>query len=240
MKKILFYNMTMAAGGAERVISNLANELSKKNEIKIATMLNKGIAYKLNDNIEVLQPPQNDKKDKITLLKNAILVLKNIKKYSPDYIIAFGATSCFLICFFRFFNKQIKKSKLIISERNNPECEYTNKVLKKIANILYEKADIMVFQTVDAQNFFSEKIREKSVIIPNPINEKFIKKVDSNIKREESIVTVGRLESQKNHHGLIKACKIVFDKYPNYKLKIYGIGILREELIQLTIDLRDK
>ena len=49
------------------------------------------------------------------------------------------------------------------------------------------------------------------------------------------IITVGRLEKQKNLIGLIKAISIVSKKNSNIKLTIVGKGSLREELTKYVI-----
>ena len=95
--------------------------------------------------------------------------------------------------------------------------------------ILYPLADGFVFQTKEAQEYFDKKIQKKSVIIPNPINEEFICE-PYNGEREKKIVTVGRLEEQKNHKMLIKAFSKLPEGLSEYKLIIYGEGSLRPEL----------
>ena len=233
MKKILFCTMTMKSGGAERVIANLSNEFSKDYNVAITTLLNTEIDYDLNSKIVILPCSNNKKNGLISKIKNSIKLYNNIKEYHPEVVISFCPTMCFITCFFKFIKKQMKDIKLVISERNDPNNEYRNIITKILANWLYSKADLIVFQTSDAKKYFSKKIQEKSVIIPNPINEKFIK-ANIKLKKENSIVNVGRLESQKNQELLIKACAKVFEKYPDWKLKIYGTGSLKNELILLT------
>ncbi len=237
LKKILFYSMTMYSGGAERVVSNLSNYFIKENDVAIATLINSRIDYDLNNRIDILFSSKNCNTNMFFRIKNSINLLKNTKKYNPDVIIAFCPTMCFLACFFKIFFKSFKDIKLIISERNDPYSEYKNFLFKYIANLLYSKSDIIVFQTNGAKSFFNEKVQKKGVIITNPINEKFLNILKSD-KKENCIVNVGRLEPQKNQKLLINACTNVFKKYPNWKLKIYGEGNLKKELETLIIDLK--
>jgi glycosyltransferase involved in cell wall biosynthesis len=97
---------------------------------------------------------------------------------------------------------------------------------------LYKKADGFVFQTEDAAKYFEGIIKCDSKIIPNPINPKFIKEPYKG-EREKNIVTVGRLESQKNQKMLIEAFGKIESKYPEYSLLIYGDGSKKEELQDL-------
>ena len=96
-------------------------------------------------------------------------------------------------------------------------------------NFLYPQANGFVFQTKEAQNYFKDSIKNNSVIIPNPISDDFLNETYEPIRRKE-IVAIGRLNPQKNHKLLINAFKLVHQKFPDYILKIYGKGILQEEL----------
>lgn len=92
-----------------------------------------------------------------------------------------------------------------------------------------------MFQTEYAKSVFSKKVQGKSLIIPNPINPEL-----SNIsgsKIENKIVTVGRLEYQKNHKLLIDAVSNLHEKYPEFVLEIYGKGTLEKELNKQINDL---
>ena len=71
------------------------------------------------------------------------------------------------------------------------------------------------------------------MIIPNPIEKISIGKV----KKEKVIINVGKLMDQKNQKLLIKAFSKIADKYPEYKLKIYGEGPKRKELESLVKEL---
>ena len=113
--------------------------------------------------------------------------------------------------------------------------EYSNFLMRKIVCHLYKKADGFVFQTEDAKKYFDGIIKCESKIIPNPINPKFIKEPYSKT-RKKNIVTVGRLEEQKNHELLIDAYKEVVKDFPEYKLLIYGDGSKREKLESIIKD----
>jgi len=237
MKKIVFYTMTMRSGGAERVIANLANRLINDNEVTIITLLNSKIDYELNKRIKIISASSKNSLSIINRVLGSLNLLRNTKKENPDIIIAFCPTMCFIACFFKMFIRKFKNIKLVISERNDPNNEYKTRFSRKLANFLYSKADAIVFQTDEAKSFFCDRIRDKGFIIPNPISDKFL---NNSIcaKKENCIINVGRLEQQKNHELLIKSCKEVFDKHPDWKLKIYGEGSLKAHLEELVKELK--
>ena len=125
--------------------------------------------------------------------------------------------------------KKSLKSKVIISVRNDPKIEYKNIVNKIIMKLFYKKADGFVFQTKEAQDYFNDKIKRKSVIIANPVDEHFFREKYEPSK-EKIFVNVGRLNEQKNQLFLIKCFEQVIKKHKDAKLYIYGEGNLRNNL----------
>ena len=108
--------------------------------------------------------------------------------------------------------------------------------------ILYPLADGFVFQTEDARHYFDKRIQNKSVVIPNPIKETFIRRNIYNGKKDKIIINIGRLETQKNQELLIDAFNDVKDEFPDYNLYIYGEGTLKEKLKKKIkkMDLEDR
>lgn len=223
--KILFAIDTLGKGGAERVISNLANEFVNTDEVAIMTLRNVPIAYKLKEEIKIINTENKDSNKIIREIKNINNIKRKINEFSPDIIVTFLPAMTYRLM---LANRKCRR-KVIISVRNDPKMEYSNIIKKILMKILYSKANGFVFQTEEAKKFFSKKIQNKAIIIPNPINEDFIISPYDGIRKKE-IVSVGRLEKQKNQELLINAFSKIDKKYDDYKLIIYGEGNLREEL----------
>ena len=238
--KILFNCLTLEKGGAERVITTIANELIKKNDITILTLKKSDVMYKVDNKIKILTV---DKKNyhlcnKITnkLKKFSIIRLFKMKKIvlneKPDVIISFLPEPSLRIAFLKKVSRKINKIPTIISIRNDPNVEYHNFLLRKITKHLYSKINGFVFQTNDAKGYFKALLKREDnmVVIPNPINGRFLVDKYFDGERKKEIVTVGRLEKQKNHMLLIDAFYDFSKKYNDYKLYIYGDGSLKEDL----------
>lgn len=229
--KILFCIDTMTKGGAERVISNLANMfVNEGNEVYILTLLNGDSAYQLDDKIyfdslKIKEGKKNVIEKIFSILKNVINMRKYIKRNNFDVIISFLPRASW----YSAISTIGLKNKLIISERNDPNSIYKSKLQKKMYRLIYNMADGIVFQTNDAKNFFSKKVQNNSVVISNPVNDIFFDNVKVK-KRLKNIVNVGRLSEQKNHKLLIDAFADFSKEYRDYKLIIYGEGPLRKEL----------
>ena len=127
------------------------------------------------------------------------------------------------------------RKKVIMSERADPRAQFNNLPWKdKIGNFfmrkcgLYSLADWMVFQTPDAQSYYSEKIQKKSSIIPNPLDtDKLPERYDG--EREKRIVAAGRFSEEKNFALLIDGFATFHESFPDYTLTIYGEGALRKD-----------
>lgn len=247
--KICFFIETLSKGGAERVIANLSNYLVNLKEIEnvdILNIYNTDVAYKLDEKVNLYTIETKyvryenllNNGNKISKLVFKVKkFFKNIyrkrkvekfyKKSNYDVIIAFLPEPSFMILSLK--NKL--NIPIIISERNDPNKEYNNIRAKHLMKKLYPLADGIVFQTPDAKKYFDGIVNSNYEIIPNPVNDLFIKNPYSE-ERKKVIVNVGRIEGQKNQLLLIKSFEKIMDKFPDYKLIIYGEGSKKEELIK--------
>lgn len=238
--KIVFFTLAMAKGGAERVISNLSNEYCKRKDDVFLLTCWDDKQYELDEKINKVNLIKKETFFKygkfLTLPIICLRYLKIILKIKPDVIISFLPQPCCISSLF----KDITKAKLIGSERSNPFFQYKNPLYKLITKILFRRFDGFVFQTEGARNFFSKSIQHaKTAIIGNPIVYNDKKIFQYNYKG--IIVSVGRFTVEKNYPLLIKAFKLVHDKYPNYKLKIVGkinINLKLDQLIN-SLNLND-
>lgn len=236
MKICFFIGSMIEKGGSERVLSNLTKYFSTYTDVELLTILNSRIAYKIDDKVnvthldkkEILEYKSTNKF--ISILKYIIRYgryRKYLKKTKPDVVVSFMPEASFL----SLLTPKSKKTRRIISVRNDPSKEFKNSIYKFLSKKLYKRADGFVFQTIDAKNYFNKEIQSKSIVIPNPINEEFIEDISIiNKKNNSSIVSVGRLDSQKNHFLLIDSFKEVLSKFPDATLVIYGEGSLRNKL----------
>lgn len=235
MKVCFFVGAMIEKGGSERVLSNLTKYFSDYCEVELVTILNSKIAYEIDNRVRVNFLDSN-KIDKYKKEMKILKIVKYIKRFrtfnkflkesQPDIIVSFMPEASF----FSMLSHSNKKITKIISVRNDPKREFKNTIYRIMMKLTYNRADGFVFQTEDAKNYFAKKIQNKSKVIPNPINERFADINWNNEKGKDLIVSVGRLEEQKNQQLLIEAFKNVLENVPQAKLKIYGEGSLREKL----------
>ena len=187
--KMLFCLGSMDKGGTQRVVANLANYFSKNNDVVILTTSSRESKYNLSKSIIRISLDENTSNSNFARLN---FIKQVLMKEKFDIIITMQPEPSYRILLLKKYAKCP-----ILSVRNDPKTEYKSIKRKIFMHLLYNKADWFVFQTNDAKEYFSKSIKNKSIVIPNPINEKFFIKPYSG-KRKESIVTVGRLTKQKN------------------------------------------
>lgn len=223
-KSIFFVTNALSGGGAERVMSILADYLIKQ-DYKINFILLNGdeIVYDFNPKINIIIRQNIKDRDTIEQIK----YLHNIMKNNKGALFVSFFTHQNLYTILAAIGTGIK---VLVSERNNPANSFTQKVQKfgdPVRNLLYRSnlCKKIVFQTDGARDYFNSYISKKSVVIPNPLKNGLPEPYTK--IRKKTVVAVGRFNPQKNYRLLIDA----FDKFsklhPDYKLEIYGDGALR-------------
>jgi len=237
-KKVVFVISSLGKGGAERVVSSLANSLCNKDyDVSVILVTANRIVYKVDERIKIynLNGEGINKKTFIGRMRTRI---KNIKKtinaINPDVVVSFLSS----INIETAFAMKKLKTPLIVSERNDPAIDPQSRIKRLLRKIAYKRPNGFVFQTPDAQKYFNKKIQNRSRIILNPLTEKLPEPYVG--ERDNRVVAVGRLEPQKNYRFLLDAFAEFIKIHPEYILEIYGDG---EQNIQAVIEekqLQDK
>ena len=232
--KIIFFIGSLGGGGAERVVCNLANYLKEKEwDISILTMSDKKASYFLNQGIKLYSLiAQSERKNFVyNLILRYMRFRKYVKTESMDCFVVMLPVTILMSLILR---RRIS-GKLIISERDDPNS-YSG-VMQCLLKAFSHRADGFVFQTKDAYKWYGKYIGEKKIaVIPNAVNKEFLT-VDKNVVRENRIIAAGRLVEKKNFGLLIKAYAKIADKYPDYKLVIFGDGAEKDTLQRLSVEL---
>lgn len=227
MEKIVFVIPDMPGGGTERVVALLANEYSRRG-IPTAILLFAGNerAYPLDSRIEVVSvgvPSGGSFLERLGRLRRMRRFYRENKNCQIWAFSAMGAV-------FSAVAALGQRHFFLVSERNDP----TRYEHRRIRDLCYRRADVVVCQTADAVKSFPAGIRKKSVVIPNPLE---LREEPYAGEREKRIVAVGRLNAQKNHKLLLRAFAAFAKRHGNYVLEIYGQGELEAELKALAAEL---
>ena len=214
IKRITFITTNLCGGGAERVLTQLANSLSRRgHDISIITFEALRV-YELYSKVRHL-----------SIGKVSTLALyQMMKKENSDVYISFLHHPNL----HTMLANLLLRKKVIITERSDPKSELYKlfgdswNIGYKIffVKLLYKLADGMVFQTKWQRMQYSKKPSKKFTIICNPVAYELPDAYDG--EREEKIVSVGTIKPCKNYPLLINAFARFHKEFPNYKLYIYG------------------
>lgn len=219
--KIVFHLNCLDQGGAERVVTTLANRFIEEHDVILATMWVAENEYEIDSRIRRVHVGLTEKQEKKTrfgkIIDRNLNLRKFLKQEKPDIVIAFAQKANYRALIASLGTK----IPVIVSVRTNPYLHYTHLSDKILIPLLYPKAAGNVFQTIGAKEFFAAKIQEKSRIILNPINPKYLNVPKAEVRKKE-VVQSGRIVDFKNQLMLIEAFVLVHEKHPDYVLKIYG------------------
>lgn len=219
--KILFLNMHISYGGAEKMMVTVANKLAEKHDVTFLTFRKDEVLQPLSDVVHYIYNPLYKNRFKIFENLGQIIALhKYIKKEKFDLAIAFLHPAHYMLT----VAAKGTKTKVLLSERADPTQRNNRNIFFRLLYWVLNKADAYVFQTEQAKAFYAKRAQECSAVIPNPIPDKKIPKAYSG-ERKKTIVNVARHEIvQKRQDVLIEAFERVSKKLPEYELHLYGDG----------------
>lgn len=226
---ILFTLASLGSGGAERVVTILANRMNAMgHQVEIVCLKYDDVYYQTDDGVKVVLADHLGHN-----LPELFWLRKHIFQEKPDVVIAFTeGVYCFTIAALLGI-----KIPVIASERLDPlAMTWKRNLLKRL---LLPYADWLVVQTKTIKEYFPKSIQKKISVIYNPVKNEAFASIDNGQwiidSKENRIISVARLFPQKNQEMMIKAFAQIVNKYPDWKLVIYGEGPRRQSL-QLIID----
>ena len=250
-KKVIYFFMpTIEAGGIEKNLLILTDFFCNKKFVVYLfySRINKNIEKKLNQKII-------KKKAKKYIFFNyfnkriwdsfncSINLYRCINKKNRSIIFSLQSS------IFSIIVAKLKKAKIITRIANHPSSSllffnniFFYNIKLYIKTLIYKLSDGLICNSNESKKYFVKKSYKKKIInIYNPLPlEKNIKEY-SNYKNQNVLLTVSRLENQKNIIGLIDAFKIVKEKFHNIKLIIIGSGSQKKLILQKisTLKLND-
>lgn len=240
--RVTLINHSMALGGAERVMSILANTWAQKGwEVTLLTFSSDQDICRYPLDSRVLYHRLNLCQDSSSLLEsikntqNRIFKLRReIVRSQPDVVISFMTSINVLV----LLATRGLKFPVIVSERIFAGASGLDHPLwKLIKNFAYRLADRIVVQTQRAALHLPFFLQSRIDQIPNPVllpPQKELQKIPS-VGR--SILAVGRLEHQKGFDLLLRAFANLPDYTEPWTLTILGEGADREKLEKLASEL---
>lgn len=214
------------------MLTFVANGLSKRGyDVQVYTYEGTEQNYPIDDGVVHITEDNVITTRWIRRILQVFQIKKVIKRVKPDIVISFLIFPNLL----SILATAGTKTPVIISERADPYQDPG--LFSSFFQFMYRFADGVVFQTDGAKNFFRDKLRHASCVIPNPVT---IKGDWEPVReREKKIAFVARFEVvQKRQDLMLSAFRQVVDAYPEYKLVFYGDGPDEEKVRAMTEELK--
>ena len=225
MPKVLFVISGLGAGGAERVISQIAAHWHARGmAVEIASFDSPGdTEFHHFDAGIVRHRLGNGETGKLSKLGNLRNLRRLLDKTRPDVVVSF-LTKNNLLALIATTGLSIP---VICCERNNPERQEKHPAWNRLLAIAYRRARLIICQTEAVKRCFSQGVQDRLRVIPNPISAWPQARHPADPKR---IVAVGRLTEQKGFDVLLDAFAAIGQAADGWRLEIFGEGPQRSAL----------
>lgn len=261
IKRIAFYIGDLSKGGAEHVIRNLAEYFHSLGvETYMVTKLEGEDEYDLSEGITriIADITPEEEKGRIYNLFARIHKLKKIwKEINPDIVVSFIRKNNLMA----LASATPLKIPTVVSVRSDPAREFGSDMIRRLSFAMFKRAAGIVVLTNEAKDYFSPALQKKAVVMPNAIDRKFVDVLEAKkewygvdgdaladsdnpdaislmyAKRRHEVITVGRIDDNKNQKMLVDAFAMVADKHPDWTLHIYGDGEGRMNLVEHVVGL---
>lgn len=235
--KILFVITGLGMGGAEHVVSNLADELVKANhKVKIVYLTGEILVAPKNHEVELISLGMNSSKD---FLKAYIKLRVIVKSYKPDIVHSHMFHANILS---RLLRLSTKLPVLVTTAHNTNEggkCRMlAYRFTDSLANISTNVSKESVHEYIRKRAVRKEKV----IAIPNGIDTSYFnfdecirekKRKELKIGNKQLILCVGSLTEQKDYPNLFQAVNILKNIRQDFKVIIIGDGPHRDSLKEL-------
>lgn len=239
--RLLFCIKTMQnnGGGAERVLADVANGLATRGHEVIVLSFDKpgGCSfYRLDSKIKRIQlgiGSINEQANIYDTIGRIAALRKSVLAQDPDVVIGF-MHSMFIPLGISLVGASIP---MIASEHIVPEHYRSRPLEGLLLRITPALAKRITCVSDQVRCSYPPSIKKKMVTVVNPLNIDPRRRADvaGNRNSRKILLTVGRLDPQKDHLTLIDAFAKIADRLPDWDLRIVGDGNLRLE-IQSKVD----
>lgn len=219
-KKILFVLPSLCAGGAERVMSFVSQQLDPNNfDVQLIVLGFKKDAVYNVDSIEVKYL------NKKRLLTSVMALFKVIIREKPSIIVSsIGHVNIMMGFFSLFFRKTkfIGREASVVSKMNE-FSKLNSKLNLTLMKIFYPRLSAIICQSEDMRNDFIHTLQlnpSKLVLIHNPITNVPTIIRSYNFNDKLNFITVGRLSEEKGYIRILEG----LSKIQNYDFHYTIIG----------------
>lgn len=229
---------SLGAGGAERVLTHLANHWAANgHKVTIITLAatDSRPFFDMPPSVAVhntgLVGESKNIMQKVWANIGRVMALRHeITAIRPHVVVSFIDSTNVLVLM-ATIGLAIP---VIISERIDPRYSVAGAAWRLLRRLIYRRAAAVVVQTQDAARYFKGWHLRRCDVMPNPV---FPASRTARYQTREGtklIISAGRLARQKRFDLLIRAFARLAEEYPEWEVVIVGDGPEREALARLV------
>jgi glycosyltransferase involved in cell wall biosynthesis len=238
--KLVFFINSLSTGGAERVISKLANFFADQgHEVTLLTLT--GIEtdyYQVSASVRrvSLNAGQLSKGPVSALTNNLRRIAKTarvFRRLRPDCIVAFMPTANVLAVIADQLSGRAGRTRVIVSERVHPEFTKPSRARDFLKRTTYPRATQTVVLSVqtaqwlqDQQNIRNSKVIPNGIALPLARQKPTVEPADLFDVTDRIILLVGRISDQKQPMVALSAFDDIAESLPDWHLVYLGSGDL--------------
>jgi GalNAc-alpha-(1->4)-GalNAc-alpha-(1->3)-diNAcBac-PP-undecaprenol alpha-1,4-N-acetyl-D-galactosaminyltransferase len=240
--KITLIIYALGGGGAERVMSILANYWASHGwDITLIMLVDPTEAsfYQLDPRIKLKSLGiAKDSTNIFAAIANTWRRVKILRREiiasQPDVAISF-MNSVNVYNIWACWNLNIPT---IVSEHTYPGANDAGRIWQFLMKIFYRYADLLTVLTQNAVPFYPLESGYQTIVMPNPIATPDPVVAMHQLLPTFSLISVGRLDPRKGFDLLFRAFHQIRDRHPDWQLTILGEGEIRSELEALRSELK--
>lgn len=224
-------SMNTTGGGAERVLADVAGGLAERgHKITVVTYDGPGETsfYPLDPRISLLQlgiGRARRSASSTETWRRIIALREMLGERKPDLVVGF-MHSVYIPLALALFGTGIP---LVASEHMIWPYYRDRRLEAALLRLSSLRMKRFTIPTPQVAQSFPPEVRRKMVVLPNAIRH-ITGNSRANVGEAHLLLSVGRLEPQKDQITLIRAFGLLADRFPTWHLRILGEGELRPQL----------
>lgn len=237
--KVAFVTPSLQPGGAERVLSTMANYWATHHQqVAILTIDSSARSpfFRLDNAVRIRSLDMSGESPNVAVAmwkngRRLLALRKALRDEAADVVVSF-LTETNVLTLLAAAGLSIP---VVVAEHTDPYKCPVSPPWGALRRTTYARAHRIIVLTPEARSFFSPALQRKVEIIPNPVLSGDDGYADGRLpEREEFILAVGRLSAEKGFDLLLRAFSIVAPEMNSWRLVIVGDGPDRPKLEQLA------
>lgn len=234
LERITLVISALGPGGAERVMSTMANHWAADGrQVAIVTLAPPDAQpfFPLDDrvgvvNLDLRHVSGNPVSAVINNVRRILALHAAIRATRPDAVISFMDT----INVLTLIASTPLGVPVVVEEHADPLTVPLASPWRVLRSVFYRRAAALVTVTQTSLRFFPAAIRRRGAVIPNPVELPEGLGLHDDATAQPVLVAMGRLGEEKGFDLLLRAFADVADEFPAWRLEIWGDGPLRPNL----------